>query len=362
MQKTSKRLLELDSLRGIAAIAVVLYHYTYQFNTKFGLGLRVPFSFEMGHLGVQLFFIISGFVILKTIEGSKKKYDFAISRFSRLYPTYWVALFLTLSVLLVHPIPDWNISLKDVVFNLTMLQDSIPGINHIDGVYWTLGIELKFYFFVYVLFLLGKIQKIEHVGLVFVILSFIVSIAFNSNPESFYLRLSRSVLLGGYSNLFFAGVLFYLVHKSGSFNLSTILLLACCAIYELFVRDFTSFLAVLFFFFFFFLFVTQRLKILVNPIFLYFGTISYSLYLVHQNIGYSILYGFLKNGYNNELLFLVPIIVSVIIATVITFVIEQPMALFVKNKCNWIVDTWIKRGTSEESLIDRGSNDIKLEQ
>ena len=76
------RLVELDALRGIAAVVVVLYHLTY-WNDAAG---QAPFSVFWGHYGVELFFIISGFVIFMTLAQARDLRAFAVSRVARLYP------------------------------------------------------------------------------------------------------------------------------------------------------------------------------------------------------------------------------------------------------------------------------------
>ncbi|QEC73956.1 acyltransferase [Arachidicoccus ginsenosidivorans] len=64
MQNPKKRLIELDALRGLAASMVVIFHYTFQFDKVFQSDLMKSIEFDVGKYGVQLFFIISGFVIL----------------------------------------------------------------------------------------------------------------------------------------------------------------------------------------------------------------------------------------------------------------------------------------------------------
>ena len=87
--------MELDALRGIAAFSVVLFHYTARYDSIYGHSNRLLFKFNYGHLGVNLFFIISGFVIFMTLDRTKSVIDFVVARFSRLYPAYWTALALT---------------------------------------------------------------------------------------------------------------------------------------------------------------------------------------------------------------------------------------------------------------------------
>src|ERR1700679_1685854 len=82
------RLLELDCLRGIAVTLVITFHFT--LNEP---NLRRYFRFDCA--GVELFFMISGFVIFLTIEKTTNYKDFLLSRFSRLFPAYWTCVTLT---------------------------------------------------------------------------------------------------------------------------------------------------------------------------------------------------------------------------------------------------------------------------
>jgi len=88
MGSQTGRIQELDSLRGIAAVAVVLYHFTYRFGELYEFQTPPPFQVTLGQYGVQLFFIISGFVIFMTLNRTRRPLDFVVSRFSRLHPTY----------------------------------------------------------------------------------------------------------------------------------------------------------------------------------------------------------------------------------------------------------------------------------
>ena len=60
----SKRIESLDALRGLAALAVMLRHYTTIFSVDYDVPSNFNFEFKYGYLGVELFFLISGFVIL----------------------------------------------------------------------------------------------------------------------------------------------------------------------------------------------------------------------------------------------------------------------------------------------------------
>ena len=122
MQTGEQRIVGLDVLRGGAAVAVMLHHHGQYYDVLYPG--RTPLSFDLGpgHFGVELFFIISGFVILMTAERAARPIDFAWARFSRLYPAYWTALVVTFAVVNVFALPGRRASLARAVANLTMFQ------------------------------------------------------------------------------------------------------------------------------------------------------------------------------------------------------------------------------------------------
>ncbi len=151
------RLNELDAFRGVAATAVVLYHYTTRYNEIFGTTSVLNFTY--GWLGVPLFFILSGFVITLTINVCKSPYEFLYKRFIRLYPTYWICLVITLSAIYLTNFNAFKLPIIDVLMNFTMVSD-ILGFKYVDGAYWSLLPELLFYFFMAVLMLFKKTNKV----------------------------------------------------------------------------------------------------------------------------------------------------------------------------------------------------------
>jgi peptidoglycan/LPS O-acetylase OafA/YrhL len=141
------RLAALDGLRLLAALAVLGYHYT-SFGREFwGLGSnpfpRLSSVFGYGWLGVNLFFLISGFVICMSSWG-RGLGDFFTSRVTRLFPTYWFAILLSTAVLALGYGPLRKIRMSQLLANFTMMQEPL-GVADVDGSYWTLWRELLFY-------------------------------------------------------------------------------------------------------------------------------------------------------------------------------------------------------------------------
>ena len=113
-----------------------------------GLELSSQLSwYRYGNLGVQLFFIISGFVIVQSLQG-KTLQEFAVGRFVRLYPLFWIVCTATFLVTVIVPNVS-HLTLGGYLINMTMIPDVVNGyLGHgglVDASYWTLTVELLFY-------------------------------------------------------------------------------------------------------------------------------------------------------------------------------------------------------------------------
>jgi len=152
------RLQLLDYLRFIAAVSVMCYHYLFHGINDgkivgIGYGWAAPVA-QYGYIGVELFFLISGFVIFGSAHGKTAR-RFVVGRFVRLYPAFWPAMLITAAVIAIWGrISGLSVTVPQVVANLTMVP-SFLHIVSVDGVYWTLLLELEFYFAVFILLLLG---------------------------------------------------------------------------------------------------------------------------------------------------------------------------------------------------------------
>ncbi|MGW7262415.1 acyltransferase family protein [Streptomyces sp. NPDC054842] len=145
------RLRALDGLRLVAALMVAGYHYggrDGEIARAWGSSPKVQFPslhewFAYGCLGVQVFFVISGFVICMSGWGRTLRAFFA-SRASRLLPSYWAAVILVTAVFALPVVAYRAVSPSDALVNLTMLQQPL-GVDRVLGVCWTLWAEVRFY-------------------------------------------------------------------------------------------------------------------------------------------------------------------------------------------------------------------------
>jgi len=326
-QMDIKRYREIDVFRGIAIFSVLLFHYTTRYNQLYGYD-RMPFSFPYGHLGVQFFYIISGYVIYMSVININTWTDFIIKRFSRLYPAYWASIGLTFVMVYLFTLPGRQTSFHDALINFTMLQDWIDGVESVDGAYWTLSRFVSFYFIIFLIHLMKLKQRIVEVCLFWLLLVFISKFA-ELKGINLSGKISLLLLLkeGGF---FIIGIMFYMIKKYGN-NHSFCLVVAICLLSIFMVNGKILFISAMLFTLIFILFVRGSLEFINNRILIWLGGVSYSLYLVHQNIGYIVINILKPMNLNFFLLILVPTIISLSIATIVTYYIERPALSFIRN-------------------------------
>ena len=194
-----ERVVGLDGLRGIAACGVLIHHFTTSYDMNHSFNGWLPFSFPQGVLGVPLFFLISGFVIFMTVERTKLTRDFAVSRFVRLYPAFWLSLLIAFVILCVIPGPEqplvWGQLLRRTTANASMISGWF-GIGMISHDYWTLSVEMTFYVIFFLLLFWKRIDWTVPVLCGFVVLGMVDGLIARQrpNPVSPYLR---SILCAG---------------------------------------------------------------------------------------------------------------------------------------------------------------------
>ena len=213
------RLREVDLLRFIAAAAVMLFHYTARLNPAWGADVTPASVFPQlsqftryGFLGVELFFLISGFVILMTAWG-RKVGEFTIARFTRLFPAYVFAVIFTTIIVTAFSRIGNDPGPLQILTNMTLLQEPL-GIASVDGVYWSLLVELKFYFLMACLVAFGVTYRrvVSFMGL-WLIATVALQAAATQGQNIAFLDF---FLFPRWSPYFIAGMAFYLIHKFGS--------------------------------------------------------------------------------------------------------------------------------------------------
>jgi len=294
--KKEDRFHEIDLLRFAAAFSVLLYHYTFRSS---GTDIRVAVTFpelapifKYGYLGVELFFVISGFVVLLTALGRNAR-QFVVSRATRLYPAYWSCVAITFVTILLLGGDLYSATFPQFLVNLTMLQE-FAEVSPIDGVYWTLTIELKFYLLVFLLVLARQIHHLQQFLGAWLLASAFLDYFPGYNAIRFF-------LFPGYSYFFIAGAAFLLIRLHGISPYRLLLLAASyvgalhfgvvegSTLARFFRGEFDPLVIALIlslFFGLFYLIALGKTKSLGRPGFIVIGALTYPLYLLHQRIGF----------------------------------------------------------------------------
>ena len=344
-QPTGYRFYEIDLLRFIAAVLVVVYHYLFRGYAADDMSV-LSFEFfgpvaRYGYLGFHLFFIISGFVILLSSYG-KTAADFVISRMVRLYPAYWFCVTATFIVILLLGAPRYEAGFVQYLVNLTMIHGFI-GFDSIDGVYWTLMVELKFYFIIFGLIIFKQIKRVKYYLGLWLLLAVVMT---------FYdVKYLGFFLFPEWSYYFIAGACFYLIHKEGKKPYFFVLLAITYAMaiyYALetigrleahFPGEFHAsviIFSISIFYGLFYLIATNQSKWFNRPGFLVIGALTYPLYLIHENVGFILFNVF--SSYANKYVILCAVSAAMLyVSYLINRFIEKKYAPIFKRRLNALI-------------------------
>jgi peptidoglycan/LPS O-acetylase OafA/YrhL len=328
------RVNELDLLRFVAALGVVFFHYSFRGYAADAMSV-MPYPLlaewaKYGYLGLELFFLISGFVILMTASSWSLQH-FAISRFVRLYPAFWVCCTITFLMTIAIGSPRYTASFGQYLVNMTMLSGFV-GVESMDGVYWSLYVELMFYAVVAAVLLMRRVHQFQLILAVWLL----AELAVDLSP----LGQLRAHVLADYSVCFIGGAGFFLIWSQGiSMTRVAILLTAWgLATLQAFKRlpgmdkHYSTTLnpyvvgGVITTFFVVMLLVTLRRTGAIGayrwPL---VGALTYPLFLLHENIGFMI-FNKLYPSINPHILFWGTIAAVMATALAVHVFVERPLA------------------------------------
>ncbi len=314
---------------------MVFFHFTarrYEI-LPYGSLVEGP-PWNLGWVGVNLFFIISGYVVSHTLLKSSNAKDFILKRITRIYPALWLILPIVFlgQKYIPYSIFEERSSWPNLLGSLTLIPPSvlnIPNIFYFDWltlVLWSLKVEMVFYFLCYILFNFFPYQKIVFFSaLLGTLTSAFLIITSNLNIE--FVQPIVLVLEGlGFEYLpwFILGMLFYEQKVMRNKKKLLIILfsgfaLAISASKNNFSLDQIAEFAVIALFIII-VFGKMNLKFIELKIFQRLGFSSYEMYLIHQGVGFPILFFLVKKfDLTSTESFLLMLIVISILFTVSLF-------------------------------------------
>ncbi|CCV15073.1 acyltransferase [Mesorhizobium sp. STM 4661] len=294
--RKSERMGSLDLLRLVAALAVLFFHYLFHGSYLPPLlanGYPEAGSLAIyGYMGVNLFFLISGFVIAWSAEG-RNWTEFAAARFARLYPGFLVCMTASFIVQTLAANPTLPYDPSIWAANLFIVA---PAFNRpfVDGVYWSIVMEIIFYGWIAIALFLGVFSRWKlQIVAAWLLISVINETVIHSTALQF-------VLITQYAPYFAGGILAqHIVAKGSSIEALVLLgaafLLSCREVASGadwmqanfgFSPSLAQLLAanVVVYGLFGGALLLRR-RIAPTPLVLMLGGLTYPLYLLHQEIG-----------------------------------------------------------------------------
>ena len=293
----TRRIAALDGLRGLSILLVLLYHCYSRWADilPWAASYRHSIVFEHGGLGVNLFFIISGFVIFMTLHNCENFGKFLYRRWLRLFPAMCIA------TVLIYGSADW---LWERPVGALTWADTLPGLLFVDpgvvnkllaldskvleGAFWSIFVEVKFYCIFGALYFIQRRSLLVSFSVLFFAAWFCIVDPWSALKIGEGLRFTLTKILSlHHMGWFLIGALLYnalfqrdmrsllasvfvlpfaIVADSGR---SSEVFLMCTVLYVIFVGT---------------LFNTSIARFFSSRFFLFWGFISYPLYLIHQNI------------------------------------------------------------------------------
>lgn len=334
-----RRIVELDALRALAAINLVLFHFTHVYAVKFGYTTSLGFEWPYGAYGVEMFFILSGFVNAMSLLRRKQPGNFLLARLIRIGPIFWIAIFANMWFMSMAPLDGEPVSTAQWLANLTLMP-RILGYDCVDPVMWTLQIEMLFYLILTGLFVSGALKRPAVTWGVLVLTAlFICPLhdGWQAAGESGYVVQSvgvlRRVLLLDFIPLFAIGFLLYMVKiGQGPKWRNLVGMLAAATVFHMIDHGKHNPLATALIITLVALSAYGKVPMLRMRFFVFISTISYALYLFHNNLGCVLIHRFDAAGVPPVAAFGIVLVFAFALATLVTTRIEQPISRYLRTR------------------------------
>lgn len=333
-RQEKKRIPSIDMLRGIAALSVCIFHFTNGNQYYFSDGYWLKTAGSTGWAGVEIFFVISGFIIPYSLyQGQYRLKNFGLflsKRMVRIEPPYFFSILIVIGLSYLSPLlpsfkgEPFHINYFGLMLHVVYLVDFFKQL-WLNPVFWTLAIEFQFYLLIGLIFPLIT-SKNYWLFLTVLILLFCSSLIIRNQTIIFH-----------YISYFLLGILlftrkFKINAKKHLWLLEPLLLIV---IYLQF--SWVPFMAATFAWLIITYFENWQ-----NKLILWMGTISYSLYLIHVPIGGRMINfsaNFFKTDASRSLALLITLFLTCLLAYLFHLLIEKPAirfshAIFKKRQTN----------------------------
>ena len=320
------RINALDYLRGLMALCIMVYHY---FSWTFHAYDSTTFLGVLGIYGVSIFYILSGLTLYHVYNNKldfSNLYSFFVKRIFRILPLLWLSIFLNIFLL------GQTYDLRTIFLNVSGLFGFLDHDNYITTGAWSIGNELVFYSVFPIIIILNRWK--HYWTEIFFILSLIIALYFafwglNSSENlshqwTIYINPMNQIFL------FTGGMLIGKIIGVKKSNIASLLLFIVCVLFIIFypnsgdkinlvsgwnriIYSFISFILTISFM----LIDTIIINKIVDWVLSKLGHISYSLYLLHAIVFWTV--AKFINRVEYPTLFLTVCFISTIVASYLSY-------------------------------------------
>ena len=336
--KPHRRIVELDALRSMAAINLVLFHFTHVYAVKFGFTSPLGGEWPFGAYGVMMFLMLSGFVNSMSLLRRGQPGDFVAARLIRIVPLFLIVIVANLFLSGLEPLHSFNtesgntLTTSQFLANLTLMP-RVFGYECIDPVMWTLQVEMMFYVVLVCLFCYGGLKRYWIGWGSLLAASAIVCPTLDAMKESYSGNTLfvigtgvRHLMVLDFVPMFMIGFLLYMI-KTGVgrrwHNVAGIV--AAVAVFHCIDHGKHNPVATVLIIGLVTMAAWGKIPLLRLKPFAYVSTISYAVYLCHNNLGCVLMHTFDHAGVPPIACLAIAIVFSFAVGIIVTHRIEQPI-------------------------------------
>ncbi|MEM6777735.1 MAG: acyltransferase [Planctomycetota bacterium] len=354
--KPHHRILELDALRAMAAINLMLFHFTHVYAVKYGYTSPLGGEWPYGAYGVELFFILSGFVNSMSLLRRGRPRDFVAARLIRIVPLFLMVIVFNLWVCTMAPLSAGSLTKGQVLANLTLMP-RVFGYECIDPVMWTLQVEMLFYGLIVTLYRVGGLRR-YFLGWGMLLAASLTLCPVLDHWEDLHSGTSwfavatavRHLFVLDYVPLFAIGFLLYQIKTNvGSKWRNMLGILAAALVFHSIDHGKHNPAATALIIGLVTLAAYGKIPVLRLRPFVYISSLSYALYLCHNNLGCVLIHRFDHAGWSPLTCLVIAVAFSLAIGVLITHRIEQPMT----KRLRRAYDQWSSRRPASVSSISQ---------
>ena len=341
VENTKARYPLLDLLRYFAALLVALMHWGLELGPERMQSVyRIPilgFLIQNGAFGVDIFFLISGFVIIETAR-RKDSLDFLIARFIRLFPGLLISMTIVLFVG-TYFIGSYELSFSSYINSIFLTYQAV-GAQPLATQLWTLIYEIKFYGAIAILLLVANRAFKSSTGILLILVCWQAIVYFISNLHSEYsTEILNYASLGRLGNLFALGICINILSKIKLKNMLRTYPTIALSIYFCVKASDNSFYdlgpGLLMAFSAATIFFSPKIKFghIPTEIFKIAGLSSFLIYLLHVHIGMAFIMFFQEHFTRNLFVLLTAVTLFItVFSTLVAWYLEKPLQDLLKSK------------------------------